>query len=170
MGTVSSKLLMQSLTQKGKATWSQHYPLNTPLSRSAHGVTYNPRDDSVYMWGGEHKARHAIDSIPWRLSKGPDGAYVWNQLTTTDEPEARVAHDQVIEGNFMYIWGGRQGEALGEKDMCDIYKLNLKDGQWTQLETKGDGPVKRSFHQMCSTEGKLHLFGGCAGHDRLADL
>jgi len=41
--------------------------------------------------------------------------------------------------------------------------------EWHQIAA-ANGPIARSYQQMCATPGKLHVFGGCAGHDRLADL
>lgn len=59
---------------------------------------------------------------------------------------------------------------MGEGDLNDLHKLDLVTLKWENVQAKGDLPKPRSFHQMCETPGKLHIFGGCAGHDRLAEL
>lgn len=129
-------------------------------------MSYNPEDKAIYMWGGEHIPRTAIDSVVWRFKDEK-----WSELTTAGPaPEPRVAHAQAIIDGVLWIWGGRQGIEMGECDMEDLHKLNLSTLVWEPVTTTGPAPNKRSFHQMCATSGKLHIFGGCSGHDRLADL
>lgn len=154
-----------TLPKTGKATWEEIKPSQSPLSRSSHGVSYNPTDNSVYVWGGENIARHSIDSELWKF----DGE--WTQVVTTGtKPSPRVAHAQIIQNNVLWVWGGRQGEEMGDGDLDDLYRINLSTLVWEHLTAKGDLPVKRSFHQMSHTPGKLHLFGGCSGPARLAEL
>eukprot|EP00657_Telonema_sp_P-1_P006923 TRINITY_DN26429_c0_g1_i1.p2 TRINITY_DN26429_c0_g1~~TRINITY_DN26429_c0_g1_i1.p2 ORF type:complete len:163 (-),score=40.64 TRINITY_DN26429_c0_g1_i1:10-498(-) len=85
-----------------------------PKTRSSHGLSFNPDDGHLYLWGGEHEARHAIDSTLWRCTQ--EGT--WNQVETVGEPpEPRVAHAQAIINNTLYIFGGRQGVTLGDGDL-----------------------------------------------------
>lgn len=154
------------LANIGKANWTQVSPGKSPLSRSSHGVSFNQNDNCVYVWGGENKARHSIDKTLWKF----DGNN-WSEVATTgDSPSPRIAHAQIIENNVLWVWGGRQGEEMGEGDLCDLFKLDLTSLKWENLTATGDFPPPRSFHQMCGTPGKLHVFGGCSGKDRLADL
>ena len=106
----------------GKATWRLIEPAHKPIARSSHGISFNPADGYTYCWGGEHTARHPIDSngVPlrtiysqpldvvlravWRLKQGD-----WGVVETTgNAPEPRVAHSQAITDGGLYIWGGRQ--------------------------------------------------------------
>lgn len=154
------------LPKSGKATWTELKPTKAPISRSSHGVTYNSQDNSTYVYGGEHLARHSIDSVVWKFSNNE-----WTeQATTGDAPPPMVAHAQIIQNNVLWIWGGREGELVGNGDLDNLYKLDLVSLKWETVQAKGDMPRPRSFHQMCEAQGKLHLFGGCAGSDRLADL
>jgi dynein heavy chain len=66
--------------------------------------------------------------------------------------------------------GGRLGEKMGEGDLGDLHVLDLVSSAWAQITVHGESPSPRSYHQMCATPGKLHLFGGCAEHNRLADF
>jgi len=154
-----------TLAKTGKASWEEMKPSESPLTRSSHGVSYNLADSSVYVWGGENIARHSIDSELWKFSGE------WTQVVTTGtKPSSRVAHAQIIQNNVLWVWGGRQGEEMGDGDLDDLFRIDLSTLVWEHLTAKGDLPVKRSFHQMSQTPGKLHLFGGCSGPDRLAEL
>jgi len=153
------------MAASGKATWEQVTCAESPKERSSHGLTYNPDDGSVYCWGGEHVARTAIDSVAWRFK---DGA--WTALEATGAvPEPRIAHGQAIVGGALYVWGGRQGVTVGDGNLDDFHKLDLTTLEWSPITAEG-GPCPRSFQQMCSTPGKIHVFGGCPDEGRLSDL
>lgn len=81
-----------------------------------------------------------------------------------------MAHAQALIGSSLYIYGGRQGVNVGDGDLNDMHKLDLSTGEWSAIAPGNEGPSARSFHQMCAAGGKLHVFGGCPGHDRASDL
>jgi len=148
-------------------SWTElRKPEDGPVARSSHDTTFV--DGKLYVFGGEHEARVAIDSEVWVFTKSTN---TWETLKTSGtEPEPRVAHAQGIIDGCLYITGGRQGVTLGEKDMNDLFKLDLASGEWTELKPAGEVYSPRSFHQACTAGGKLYVFGGCPGHDRAKDL
>jgi len=155
---------MQNLA---KAHWTDLTSDSKPLARSSHSISFNKLDNRAYLWGGEHIAREAIDSKLWVFDNTNNN---WSCVETTGiPPEPRVAHSQAITNNNLFIWGGRQGIDIGDGDLDDFHKLDLNTLQWEKISAE-NGPLQRSFQQMCATEGKVHIFGGCAEHTRLADL
>lgn len=139
---------------------------DSPVTRSSHGVSFNPEDGHLYLWGGEHEARHAIDSKLWRWS--PE-TKAWGEVETKgDAPEPRVAHGQAILNNTLYVFGGRQGVDVGDGDLNDFWSINLESLEWVRIEAEG-APTPRSFLQACASNGQFHVFGGC-DKGRLADL
>ncbi|TFJ81544.1 hypothetical protein NSK_006796 [Nannochloropsis salina CCMP1776] len=76
-------------------------------------------------------------------------------------------------GEILYVFGGRQGIAMEEGPLDDLWAFNTTTKAWTCLmehtEEKG-GPSKRSFHQMVALDDKLYVFGGCGTKGRMHDL
>lgn len=88
-------------------------------------------------------------------------------------PQPRVAHSQAAIGSDLYIFGGRQGLGMGDKDMDDLWRFNVNHKSWFQIRFKGESPCARSFHKMTSAGGKLYVFGGCGdfgNSSRMNDL
>jgi len=149
-------------------SWTQLTPANSPLARSSHGVSIV--GDTLYMFGGEHSARHPVNNTLYALDLGtPDSA--WREVRVTGEiPSPRFGHAQAVMGESIYIFGGRMGVAVDEKLLNDLYMLNTRTFVWTKVDQKGTLPCPRSFHKMVSAGGKLYVFGGCPSEGRLADL
>ena len=60
------------------ARWTRLLVGNAPCARSSHGLSaINSR---AYLFGGESKARHAIDSTLHRLDITPQGTATWAPL------------------------------------------------------------------------------------------
>ena len=76
----------------------------------------------------------------------------------------------LVTGDKSFASKDDLAEHAKDGDLDDLFKINLSTLVWENLKAKGDLPIKRSFHQMTHTPGKLHLFGGCSGNDRLAEL
>merc|ERR1712179_297562 len=97
------------LTMSGvpHVSWTQLTPANSPLARSSHGVSIV--GDTLYMFGGEHSARHPVNNTLYALDLGtPDSA--WREVRVTGEiPSPRFGHAQAVMGESIYIFGGREG-------------------------------------------------------------
>merc|ERR1711976_283244 len=148
---IKHNVMDYTLPKSGKADWTEMVTAQCPLERSSHGLSYNKDNVCAYVWGGENIARHSIDSELWKF----DGINWFKVETTGDKPSSRVAHAQIIQDNVLWVWGGRQGEEMGDGDLDDLYRINLTDLVWEKLTATGDLPVKRSFHQICHTPGKF---------------
>jgi hypothetical protein len=138
--------------------------------RSSH--TLNFANGKLYVFGGEHQPRTPIDSnfVMYDLQSK---SWSTNELSNGDVPEARVGHSACSLGDFIYIFGGRNGVDLGENSLNDLYSFDTINNKWTLLcDGKLDGcPEKRSYHTMAGLGNKIYVFGGCSvNHGRLNDL
>ncbi|XP_076467145.1 uncharacterized protein LOC143298228 [Babylonia areolata] len=137
-----------------------------PLPRSSHSVDVINR--TVYVIGGEHEPRVPISSAVWSLDMS---GRTWEEVTTTgDVPSARNAHASAVVGACIYIFGGRQGIAMGERSLADLYKLDTSTNTWTQVTMTGPVPEARSYHSMAAIGATIYVFGGCTKAGRLNDL
>ena len=64
----------------------------------------------------------------------------------------------------------RQGVAMGEGSLSDMYRLDTATGTWGEVKMTGDVPEARSYHAMTAIGIQLYMFGGCTQTGRLNDL
>lgn len=64
----------------------------------------------------------------------------------------------------------RQGVALGEGSLSDMYRLDTATGTWSEVPMTGAVPEARSYHAMAAIGTRLYVFGGCIRSGRLNDL
>jgi len=152
----------------------------TPCARSSHGLSVVDKGRRLVLYGGESKPRTPLDAEErlWfadREEDDEDGNEVWQWrciiIPSGDpQPSARIAHSQAaIDDRFVFVFGGRSGIAMEEQAMNDLWMLDTKLLQWTEVEAEG-APERRSFHRMVADRNYLYVFGGCGENDRLADL
>ena len=146
--------------------------VDPPSTRSSHGISVI--GNRLYVFGGEHVARTPIDSTMYSFDfdKMEDKAWTTCKVVGETVPSPRVAHSQAAVGSTIFIFGGRQGVAMSEAPLNDLYAYDTEAGTWTNLTTPsaGTAPSPRSFHKMVSVGTKLYVFGGCGAKGRLADL
>jgi hypothetical protein len=147
------------------------------LERSSHGVSAVATGDdrtTICVWGGEHMARHVIDSEMWVLDiVDGDSKGGWRVLQTKSaKPAPRFAHGQAVVDGNIYVFGGRQGITMDEAPLNDMHKFDVSTATWSPVTyVAGEPPSKRSFHRMISVGAVLYVFGGCDGeHGRCSDL
>lgn len=94
----------------------------------------------------------------------------WNNIEYSKTegyiPQPRAAHTCDKIGNFLYVFGGWNGEyALNTIDIYDIIK-----SEWNNLETSGDIPTARNNHSSCSIDNFLYIHGGHDGNNWLDNM
>ena len=88
-----------------------------------------------------------------------------------DIPSARFGHSMCAVGSSLFMFGGREGTAIDEKLLNDLYKFDCETSTWSLVTCSGSVPCPRSFQSMvATTSGLLFVFGGCPATGRLADL
>ncbi|OXB72802.1 UNVERIFIED_CONTAM: hypothetical protein H355_011326 [Colinus virginianus] len=76
--------------------------------------------------------------------------------------EERSGHCAVVDGNFLYVWGGyvsiEENEVYLPNDELWIYEMD--SGLWTMHLMEGELPTSMSGSCGASINGKLYIFGG----------
>ncbi|XP_054651479.1 kelch domain-containing protein 1-like isoform X1 [Dunckerocampus dactyliophorus] len=75
----------------------------------------------------------------------------------------RSGHTAVVEGNFLYVWGGYMSvdddEVFLPNDEFWVY--DLVQGIWQKFHMTGEVPPSMSGACGCSLNGHMYIFGGC---------
>ena len=147
-------------------------PGPAPIARSSHELSLV--DGSVLLFGGEHTARVPIDATLWTLAPQAGGSWGWQAVEARgDVPPPRIGHAQAAVGARLYVMGGRQGIAMDEAPLDDLFCFDMTTRTWERVkpaEGSGPAPSPRSFHRMVAAGPLLYVFGGCDASGRLADL
>ncbi|XP_043842735.1 kelch domain-containing protein 1 isoform X4 [Dromiciops gliroides] len=76
--------------------------------------------------------------------------------------EERSGHCAVVDGNFLYVWGGyvsiEDNEVYLPNDEIWIYEID--NGLWTMHLMEGELPTSMSGSCGACINGKLYIFGG----------
>lgn len=76
----------------------------------------------MYVIGGENLPRIPIDSTVYCFSFDSQNSGVWRAIQAEgDVPPSRLAHAQAVIAHRIYIFGGRQGTAMNELPMNDLF-------------------------------------------------
>jgi len=79
----------------------------------------------------------------------------------------RAGHTSVIYKDFMYVFGGWDGECLRD----EMLELDLSQNMWTELPTSGKAPCARYRHTAVVCSNGMFVFGGAGpSASRFADL
>ncbi|KAJ0175456.1 hypothetical protein K1T71_008615 [Dendrolimus kikuchii] len=73
-------------------------------------------------------------------------------------PEGRRSHSAWVHNDFMYIFGGFNGNS--ETHFNDIYRYSFKDNVWQLVNVGGPIPCKRRRQACIVYKDKVYLFGG----------
>jgi len=148
--------------------WKELKAAESPIDRSSHAISVV--GNSLYLFGGEHTARTPVPSTLHVLDMNSSEPKWKTEEVIGSPPSPRFGHAQATIGDCIYVFGGRAGLQIDELLMNDMHKFDTKTRTWTAVETKGEPPSERSFHQMVALKNKLYVFGGCPAKGRLADL
>lgn len=110
---------------------------------SPNGAVYSPQDDT---WA-------------WDLAAGG-----WSELTTSNNPPARVFHAAATDGELLYVYGGGDEDVLfGTGMFSDLWALDPASGEWTELhDGQSDAPEARIWATLewDAVTSRLVMFGG----------
>ncbi|KAG5265532.1 hypothetical protein AALO_G00243520 [Alosa alosa] len=90
-------------------------------------------------------------------------------LSKVDTPPERSGHIAVVDGNFMYVWGGykvcfQNAEAMGLFELylprSEMWIYSMETERWKMQETEGELPASMSGSCGVCVDGILYLFGG----------
>ena len=81
--------------------------------------------------------------------------YTWSE-SEYDVPFNRYGHTVVADGHKIYLWGGRDDDAV-----CNIlYEFNTYTNTWSRPKVKGDIPLARDGHSATINNKRMYIFGG----------
>ncbi|PNJ70230.1 KLHDC1 isoform 2, partial [Pongo abelii] len=76
--------------------------------------------------------------------------------------EERSGHCAVVDGNFLYVWGGyvsiEDNEVYLPND--EIWTYDIDSGLWRMHLMEGELPASMSGSCGACINGKLYIFGG----------
>jgi len=153
-----------------QAEWTQIEVQNAITARSSHDLSVVPGCDcdyTMYVFGGEHVARNAIDTKLHALQISESSTTAqWQTVEAKGTPPcSRFGHAQASIGDKVYVFGGRRGINMDEKALNDLHCFDTKTNTWSEVKYNGgSAPSKRSFHRMTSIGSMLYVFGGCDDH------
>lgn len=133
-----------------------------PPGRRYHSSTIH--QDHLYIFGGQSNSFVNDGSFFkdfWCLDLKNSQ---WKEIKSNN-PETRRYFSFHTFGNFLYIFGGRDDA----KRMNDLWKYDIYNNKWVELNPKGYIPTARSGHSSVIYENSIFLFGGNDGKDVLDD-
>jgi hypothetical protein len=143
----------QLRTTSFEATWrrlSAGTLQDEPIARSSHEISLV--GGSVLLFGGEHEARVPIDANLWAFQLKDGREWKWERLAARGEiPAPRIGHAQAAIDTRLYVMGGRQGIAMDEAPLDDLFCFDTMTSTWERIKpapSSAPPPTPRSFHRM----------------------
>lgn len=92
---------------------------------------------------------------------------IWVPITPAGPniPSPRMAHTTDVIGNYLYLFGGYNGNFLN-----DLWRYDFANNSWIMLTPTGDIPPARSEHFSFVKDNKLYIGGGRKVHQIYSDL
>ncbi|KAJ5071896.1 kelch domain-containing protein [Anaeramoeba ignava] len=130
---------------------------NIPISRYGHTVTFYPKKNSVFLFGGYDL--HTYLSDFWELNLTTKEWIEYNKNHREDEwPKGRHSHSCVLYEDFLIFFGGRI--TLEGNRSNEVWSWSIKDQTWNLIKTTGDIPSTRSSHSAAIYKDNMFVFGG----------
>jgi len=165
-------------------TWSIIDAKNAPCPRSSHQLS--SLGSRIFLFGGENGPEHShfgyglpVSSVVHCLDLDHPDAWTEVQIESGNPPNPRLGHGQTIvehgDGHaFLYVFGGRQPAEKEDleniRSLNDLHRLDLATGIWEEVNSTGEVPSMRSYHQMVSLGRTIFLFAGMVNDERYSDL
>jgi len=127
------------------------------------GHTADIYNSNMYIFGGWNGFETLDELFYFSMISN-----IWYEvrLVCGMKPKGRYRHSSVIINRSLFIFGGVD---QNQKKFNDLFEFLLDKNEWKLIETSGNIPSARSFHQMGKHENWIFVFGG---HDdkKLNDL
>jgi len=139
-----------------------------PLSLQRFSHTAVAHGNTIFVFGGMSNGDWLNDL--WACTTNatsPTPVLQWVKITPgsskppasrrADPPCARSNHASVMNGNKMYVFGGRNETCV----FNDLHVYHTGEGRWEKLASPADSlPAPRAGHTMVLIDNKLVVFGG----------
>ena len=126
----------------------------TPYMRYGHTVVAYM--GKAYLWGGRNDVHGSSDV----LHEYNPVTNTWSIVPINGDliPPARDGHTAIVNGDFMYIFGGFEDSF--QRFSQETYSFNFVTRTWQRLYTTGELPQHRDFHTACVLNHNMYIFGG----------
>lgn len=147
-----------------ESTWSEIDTSGGPAPRFYPSVVWSPEDEALYVYGGllnEDPLFFEIADDLWKWTEA-DG---WEEIATSgDAPSSRSFTGTTIDPtrNRMVLFAGQLGD-FQSLAYNDTFALDLRSGEWTELENGGDNAPFTRMHPHIlydDARDRIVLFGG----------
>lgn len=136
-------------------TWTPLPTLNAPSARQGHTAIWTGTE--MIIWGG-------ISSGPGFLVLGDGARYnpqtnVWTEITSVNQPSARLSHTAVWTGSEMIVWGGFSCIACTFPELATGARYDPVNNAWaaTALDAVASA---RGNHTAVWTGTRMIVWGG----------
>ncbi|CCI41479.1 unnamed protein product [Albugo candida] len=137
-----------------------------PAVRSGHSSLVV--GSTMYIFGGYNEGNCHNDIYEFDLLR-----HHWEQIDTISgiTPDGRASHAWCAssDGRKLYLFGG-SGPHWGQTNMGKLLQFDIKQRNWSIVETHGSNPPPGYGQSLCAINSKLYLFGGTSGHVYVNDL
>jgi N-acetylneuraminic acid mutarotase len=124
--------------------------------RDEHTAVLDEANSSMVIFGGFEEGERTNDTIVYNLKTN-----IWSKIKLAENgkiPCARSGHSACIEGNLMYVFGGKTDNSV---KLNDLWSFNLQSHLWNKISPVDDVmPETRSGHTAVIYENILVIFGG----------
>ncbi|XP_065663957.1 leucine-zipper-like transcriptional regulator 1 isoform X3 [Hydra vulgaris] len=114
--------------------------------------------DSMYVFSGQSGAKITNDLFQFHFLEKK-----WTRITTEHllkgtppPPSRRYGHTMVTHDRHLYVFGGAADNTLPN----DLYWYDLETETWDVIQTEGELPNGRLFHDADVIGDRLYVFGG----------
>lgn len=153
-----------------------------PAVRSGHSSLVV--GSTMYIFGGYNEGNCHNDIYEFDLLR-----HHWEQIDTISGiTPGRCMHTECVDnltrfvdgrashawcassdGRKLYLFGG-SGPHWGQTNMGKLLQFDIKQRNWSIVETHGSNPPPGYGQSLCAINHKLYLFGGTSGHVYVNDL
>ena len=124
------------------------------------------KQEGIYFFGGMNEYGYSVNTLA--VLKIQRRNFEWIIPEVQGKPPApRYGHSMHLIDwlNSIFIYGGRCDSDMISKDkksklFNDLWMLNLKELEWTQVESKGEVPSPLYAHNSAIYGSQMIIFGG----------
>jgi len=143
-------------------TWCPfHFATRSPGSRVFPSAVMH--DSLLYIFGGHDGTVYRDDLLVLDLEMH---AWKADLLVSGAAPSPRDAHAAVVNGDYMYVFGGYDSKRY----LNDFHSFHFASAKWSRvMPASGDAPTPRGGHTAVVFQGRVLIFGGCDGWNYFND-
>ncbi len=127
---------------------------NAPTKLSGHTICANPNNNTVVLYGGHNGNDYPSTTKVWDTNNEE-----WAKYDTTTHPQRGTGFKMCYNpvDKKIYLYGGI---GLDNTYFTELWSWDGTSHSWTQISTASHPVPRKDFAFVCTTSGKILLFGG----------